>query len=110
MSQKHTALLDEVLDPGANFMNEDLRAVLHALRVEQQTSQQMSMLRLEATEKLISDHVKACEKRSEQLDTLIELVSAMQGSMKMANWMKSFLVWVTGVAGSIYTLYKMWKP
>lgn len=106
MSQKHTDLLDQVLDPDSTVLSDDLKLIIHALRNERQTSQ----LRLEATERLITDHVQACNEQREQMKDLIEVVAALQGTMKFANWMKSFLAWAVGVAGSIYGLYKMWKP
>lgn len=104
--QKHTDLLDRVLDEDAHVIPEELRRIFIALRQERQHEGER---RLALLETLISDHIVACAKNSNDMKTLLEITQAMQGSMKMANWFKKLIVWSASIAGGFYMFWKIWR-
>src|SRR5687768_3009981 len=100
MADHHTALLDQVLDPDSHVLSEEMRVILHAIRNEANESRlarATMQMQINATNTLITDHINACSERKEQMETLIEIVRALEGSMTFAKWVKSFLMYVSGV-------------
>lgn len=65
--------------------------------------------RIAVMERLVAKHIETCDENRGDMKKVIELVQAMEGSLKMARWARSFIMYVSGFAGAVYGLWKMYK-
>jgi hypothetical protein len=83
---------------------------MNALPTEElATLVELNTKRLDKMESLLATHIEACNERKEDMKQLLEVAQAIEGSVKMAKWMRSFVLYVSSFAGALYGLWKMWK-
>lgn len=83
---------------------------MNALSTEELTMLvKLNTERLNKLETLVAAHVTACDERKEDMKQLLQVAQAIEGSVKMAKWMRSFVLYVSSFAGALYGLWKMWK-
>lgn len=95
------------------ILNEEIRAVVHAIRGEVQSIRslvELQVVRVDRCEQLISDHVKACAENRQSMNEIKEMLATVKTGMKITNALRNLVVWLAGIGVAVSEFWKIFHP
>lgn len=90
----------------------EVRTALHEIRdliQQRQLQTDVNTKEIQNLQRLFSNHVTACDANKQVLDKIEGFMTELSVSLKWANRVRAFILWIAAPATALIVFYRSWK-